>query len=94
MSSQWANSSAMIFAEAVWLADQRDRAAAIDVPTLVVCGSEDKVTPPALSRDLAELIPGAQYAEIERAGHLANLERPDEFNAVVEAFIRGVDSPS
>jgi 3-oxoadipate enol-lactonase len=83
-----------IGAEAVWLADQRDRAAAIDVPTLVVCGSEDKVTPPALSRDLAELIPGAQYAEIERAGHLANLERPDEFNAVVEAFIRGVDSPS
>jgi 3-oxoadipate enol-lactonase len=54
----------------------------------------DKVTPPALSRDLAELIPGAQYAEIERAGHLANLERPDEFNTLVEAFIRGVDSPS
>jgi 3-oxoadipate enol-lactonase len=79
-------------AAAVWLADQRDRAGEIRVPTLVLCGSEDKVTPPALSRELAHLIPAAQYQLIERAGHLTNLERPDEFNTFVGAFIRGVDS--
>ena len=78
--------------EAVWLADQRNRAAAIDVPTLVVCGSEDKVTPPALSRELADLIPGARYAEIEGAGHISNLEKPDAFNTLVAEFIRGADS--
>ena len=78
-----------IGAEAVWLADQRERAAAIDVPTLVICGSEDKVTPPALSQELARLIPGASYAEIERAGHLTNLEQPDEFNRLVSEFIHG-----
>jgi 3-oxoadipate enol-lactonase len=83
-----------IGAEAVWLADQRERATAIRVPTLVLCGAEDRVTPPALSTALARLIPGAQYEAIERAGHLTNLERPDAFNTLVGAFIRGVDSRS
>jgi 3-oxoadipate enol-lactonase len=81
-----------IGAAAVWLADQRDRASAIRVPTLVLCGAEDKVTPPALSTALARLIPGAQNETIERAGHISNLERPDDFNLLVGAFIRGVDS--
>ncbi|MFP5328734.1 MAG: alpha/beta fold hydrolase [Alphaproteobacteria bacterium] len=76
-------------AEAVWLADQRDRAAAIRAPALVLCGSEDKVTPPSLSRELAALIPGALYAEIEGAGHLSNLEKPAAFNQLVEEFIHG-----
>lgn len=78
-----------IGAEAVWLADQRDRAAAIRVPALVLCGTEDKVTPPQLSRDLAGLIPGARYVEIANAGHLTNLERPEEFNRVVSEFLHG-----
>ena len=81
-------------AQAVWLADQRERATEIDIPTLVLCGAEDKVTPPALSRELAQLIPGAQYEPIEGAGHLSNLERPGAFNTLVDAFIRGVDSRS
>jgi 3-oxoadipate enol-lactonase len=73
--------------EAVWLADQRERARDIRVPTLVVCGAEDKVTPPALSRDLVELIPGARYVEIANSGHLTNLEQPAEFNRIIEEFI-------
>lgn len=83
-----------IGAEAVWLADQRERAAAIRVPTLVLCGAEDRVTPPALSTALTRLVPGAQYDAIEGAGHLTNLERPREFNTLAGAFIRGVDSRS
>jgi 3-oxoadipate enol-lactonase len=76
-----------IGARAVWLADQRDRAAAIRVPTLVICGAGDKVTPPALSHELVELIPGARYEQIEGAGHLTNFEQPNEFNRIVEEFI-------
>ena len=76
-----------IGAEAVWLADQRDRARAIAVPTLVLCGAEDKVTPPALSHELVELIAGARYEQIENAGHLSNLERPARFNRIVGEFI-------
>jgi 3-oxoadipate enol-lactonase len=74
-------------AEAVWLADQRDRARAIAVPALVLCGEADKVTPLALSIELAGLIAGAQIATIPGAGHISNLERPAEFNALVEQFI-------
>jgi len=83
-----------IGAEAVWLADQRERAHDIRVPTLVLCGTEDKVTPPALSKELTHVIPGARYEPIEGAGHLGNLERPEDFNTLVNAFIRGVDSRS
>ena len=76
-----------IGAEAVWLADQRESARNIEVPTLVICGAEDRITPPALSRELAGLIPDARYEEIARAGHLTNLERPGEFNRLVSEFI-------
>jgi 3-oxoadipate enol-lactonase len=80
-----------IGAEAVWLAEQSFRACAIQEPALVLCGAEDKVTPPALSRELASLIPQARLEVIEGAGHIANLEKPDEFNRVVEEFIREVE---
>lgn len=76
-----------IGAEAVWLADQSERARAIGVPALVVCGQEDKVTPPPLSEKLASLIPGAKLKLIPGAGHISNLERPAEFNRIVEEFI-------
>jgi 3-oxoadipate enol-lactonase len=78
-------------AEAVWLADQRDRAAAIGVPTLVVCGVLDAVTPPALSEALAAAIPGAELALIKGAGHLANLEKPAAFNSAVDRFLSRVE---
>ena len=78
----------LIGAEAVWLADQRERAEAIRVPTLVLCGAEDKVAPPALAAKLTGLIPGARQEVIEHAGHLSNLEQADAFNRVVEDFIR------
>ena len=78
-------------ADAVWLADQRQRASAIDVPTLVLCGSEDRITPPALSEELAGSIPGAKLELIERAGHLANAEQPVAFNATIDAFLNEVE---
>jgi 3-oxoadipate enol-lactonase len=76
-----------IGAAAVWLADQRERARAIGVPTLIICGEDDRPTPPGLSRELQSLIAGSQLAMIEGAGHLTNVERPAEFNRIVEAFI-------
>lgn len=79
-----------IGAEAVWRADQVERASNIRVPTLVVCGTEDKVTPPSLSTALAALIRDARYEPIAGAGHISNLEKPDVFNALIETFIRQV----
>lgn len=76
-----------IGAAAVWLADQRDRAAAIDAPTLILVGEEDGVTPPALSEELARLIVGSRLAQIAQAGHLANAEQPQAFNLAIESFL-------
>jgi 3-oxoadipate enol-lactonase len=81
-----------IGAAAVWLADHRDRAAAIDVPTLVICGEDDQPTPPELSRALHAMIAGSRLEMIASAGHLTNLEQPHEFNRIVDHFIDGVEA--
>ncbi|WP_205481237.1 alpha/beta fold hydrolase [Sphingomonas arenae] len=78
-------------ARAVWLADQRDRAAAVRCPTLILCGTEDRITPPSLSEELKDLIPHAVLVEIAGAGHLSNLEQPAIFNRVVERFLAGIE---
>ena len=78
--------------EAVWLADQRDRVARIAVPTLVLVGDQDTITPPALSEELARAIPGARLQILVGAGHLTNIEKPDEFNEVVETFVEGAEA--
>ena len=76
-----------IGAEAVWLADQRDRAGEIRAPSLVIVGDQDLITPIDLSNELVDLIPDARMQVIAGAGHLANLEQPDAFNAALEEFI-------
>ena len=85
-------------AAAVWLADQRRRAAAIDVPTLVLVGEEDGLTPPALSHALATLAgsaadhpPPVTLHMIAHAGHLANLEQPAAFNHAIDRFLRATE---
>jgi pimeloyl-ACP methyl ester carboxylesterase len=57
------------------------------VPTLVVCGGEDRVTPPEINRKVAAAVPGARFALIAGAGHLPNLEAPEKFNALVGDFL-------
>ncbi len=60
----------------------------VRVPTLVVCGDEDKLTPPAIAHDMVAKIPNARLALLERAGHLSNIEQPAAFNAVLLGFLR------
>jgi 3-oxoadipate enol-lactonase len=72
------------------LRDRPDRTtglAGIRVPTLVVVGTADGVTPPAESRAMAAAIPGAKLVEIPGAGHLSNLEAPAAFDRAVAEFI-------
>jgi pimeloyl-ACP methyl ester carboxylesterase len=70
--------------------DARPGLAAIGVPTLVVVGRDDVLTPPAVARELAGRIRGARLEEIDGAGHLSNLEQPERFNAAVRAFLDGL----
>jgi pimeloyl-ACP methyl ester carboxylesterase len=59
----------------------------IRVPTLVVVGEEDEITPLAEAETLQRGIAGSRLAVIPRAGHLSSLENPDEFNRQVRAWL-------
>ena len=61
--------------------------ASIHVPTLIVVGEEDAVTPPAASEAMHRAISGSQLVRIPLAGHLSNLEQPEFFNTAVAAFL-------
>ena len=60
----------------------------IAVPTLVIGGEHDSLTPPAMKRELAGRIPGARLEILTGCGHMANMERPEAFNWVVLEFLR------
>lgn len=57
--------------------DRRSELAALDVPTLVVAGEQDAITPVALSSDLAESLPDADLIILPGVGHLSTLEAPE-----------------
>jgi pimeloyl-ACP methyl ester carboxylesterase len=61
--------------------------AGIRVPTLIVVGEEDTITPPALSQQMHAAIAGSTLEILPRVGHLPNLEDPDAFNAVLVRFL-------
>ena len=63
---------------------------AITVPTLIICGREDTVTPLAQSEYMHENIKGSILQVIDHAGHVSNLEHPDEFNKHLLGFLNGL----
>ena len=78
-------------AAAVWLADQRERAARIRKPTLMLVGDQDTITPPSLSAELVLLIPRSQLEILNGAGHLANVEQPKLFNEAIDRHLSAAD---
>jgi 3-oxoadipate enol-lactonase len=62
----------------------------IAVPTLVVVGEDDAITPPAESLVLRDRIPGARLVTIAGAGHLSSLEQPEAFNGALRDFLGGL----
>lgn len=67
--------------------DLRPRLALISCPTLVVWGTRDRLVPVRDAASFTELIPGAQQVVYEDTGHMAMLERPDEFNRLLREFL-------
>ena len=63
----------------------------IKTPVLVICGTEDKMTPPASSEQIAAGIAGAKLVLIEGAGHMAMMEKPDAFNKAVKNFCESIN---
>jgi len=67
--------------------DSSDLLGTIDVPTLVICGEHDALTPARGMRAMADRIRTARFESIAHAGHLSNVERPAAFNHVVSEFL-------
>ncbi len=63
--------------------DSRPLLARIAVPTLVICGRDDRVTPFELSEEIAAGIRGARLVGLDRCGHVAPLEQPDAVTAAL-----------
>ena len=69
-------------------ADQSDLLPLIAVPTLLIWGELDVRSPLSIARQFEATIPDAKLVVIPGAGHVSNLERPDQFNDAVRAFCR------
>ena len=72
---------------ATWTGDYRDMLGTVTVPALVLCGEHDTIAPLLLSQEICEGVPGARIAVIEDAGHVANADAPERFNALLREFL-------
>lgn len=68
--------------------DFRPALAGLSVPALVVVGARDFICAPVLARMLHEALAGSRFVLLERSGHMAHLEQPEELVAAIEAFVR------
>lgn len=68
--------------------DSRPMLASIKCPTLVLVGDSDGATPPDLSREMADAIPGAKLVIVKDCGHLSTIEQPDAVNAAMAEWLQ------
>jgi len=86
----FANSQQIITQGLLALANRSETCSTLDkihIPTLIICGREDAVTPLEQSEYLKEHILGATLKVIDNAGHVSNLEQPNEFNEHLSEFL-------
>lgn len=77
---------------ATWTGDYREILPAIRVPVLVLRGERDSVVSAELAQEIAGMVPGARSKIIEGAGHVANADAPEKFNALLREFIRSLET--
>ncbi|HEX9600528.1 MAG TPA: alpha/beta hydrolase [Mariniflexile sp.] len=86
----FANSEHVIIQGLIALAERSETCSFLDkisIPTLIICGREDEVTPLAQSELMNKAIEGSVLHVIDNAGHVSNLEQPDEFNKHLHDFL-------
>lgn len=72
--------------------DARDVLPAVRCPALIVCGTRDHLTPPAVGRRMAAAIPGAEYRELAGGTHFALIEQPERLNGWLREFLARCDA--
>jgi len=68
--------------------ESRESLEALRIPALIGAGAADQTTPPDRGREIADLIPGAEFQLFERSGHLPPLEEPDAVTQAIENILR------
>lgn len=71
--------------------DILDKVSALSLPTLIIAGSEDKLTPPKYSEALAEKIQGSRFLILQGASHYPFMEKPAEVNKAIADFLAGIN---
>jgi 2-hydroxy-6-oxonona-2,4-dienedioate hydrolase len=66
----------------------------IKVPTLLIWGNNDAITPPFVGEEFRKLIPNSELYFIDKCGHAPMMERPDEFNTILLKFLRKLNEPA
>lgn len=64
----------------------------ITKPTLLVWGNNDTITPPFVGREFNKLIPNSELYFIDKCGHAPMMETPDEFNIILQKFLRNLNA--
>jgi pimeloyl-ACP methyl ester carboxylesterase len=72
--------------------DRRVDLPKIMVPTLVLVGDEDVITPPAEAKSMADALPNARLELISQAGHLSPYENPSDANAAILRFLKSLEN--
>jgi pimeloyl-ACP methyl ester carboxylesterase len=70
-----------------------DQLSKITLPTLLVWGNNDTITPPFVGEEFKRLIPNSELYFIDKCGHAPMLEVPGEFNAILEKFLQKFPDP-
>lgn len=73
--------------------DVRSEIGGLSLPSLTVCGTEDRMTPPKLSQELAAALPRSQLHLVEGAGHMVMLEQPEAVAAAIQQFLSSTFPP-
>lgn len=67
--------------------DARQHLDSVRAPVLLVCGNEDRLAAPECTREMAALLPNAEVVWIAECGHMLTMEKPDEVNAALNAWL-------
>ena len=67
--------------------DARLHLANVRCPVLVMCGEEDRLTPPACAREIAQLCPRSRLVMVPRSGHMLTMEQPEAVNAALREWL-------
>ncbi|MEJ8842031.1 alpha/beta hydrolase [Lacibacter sp. H375] len=65
----------------------------IKTPTLLIWGNNDTITPPFVGKEFNKLIPNSELHFIDKCGHAPMMERPDEFNEILNGFLTKLNAP-